>query len=45
MCSSDLAGALSGLIKDGDVILTMGAGSIGGIAHELPGILAVGARS
>jgi UDP-N-acetylmuramate--alanine ligase len=42
---SELAGALAGLIEDGDVILTMGAGSIGGIAHELPGILAAGARS
>ena len=42
---SELAGALAGLIKDGDVILTMGAGSIGGIAHELPGSLAAGARS
>ena len=42
---SELAGALAGLIEDGDVILTMGAGSIGGIAHELPGILATGARS
>jgi UDP-N-acetylmuramate--alanine ligase len=42
---SDLAGALAALIKDGDVILTMGAGSIGGVAHELPGRLAAGARS
>ena len=41
----DLAGALSGLIKDGDVILTMGAGSIGGVAHELPASLAAGAQS
>ena len=39
----DLAGALAGLIQDGDVILTMGAGSIGGVAHELPASLA-GAR-
>jgi UDP-N-acetylmuramate--alanine ligase len=41
----DLAGALAGLIEDGDVILTMGAGSIGGIAHELPACLAAGVRS
>ena len=41
----DLAGALSGLIRDGDVILTMGAGSIGGVAHELPASLAAGAQS
>jgi len=27
------------------VILTMGAGSIGGIAHELPAFLAAGVRS
>ena len=40
----ELAGALAGLIKDGDVILTMGAGSIGGIAHELPASLAAGVR-
>jgi len=42
---ADLAGALAGLIEDGDVILTMGAGSIGGVAHELPASLAAGARS
>jgi UDP-N-acetylmuramate--alanine ligase len=41
----DLGGALAGLIEDGDVILTMGAGSIGGIAHELPAFLATGVRS
>ena len=40
-----LAGALAGLIEDGDVILTMGAGSIGGVAHELPASLAAGRRS
>ena len=39
-----LAGALAGLIKEGDVILTMGAGSIGGVAHELPARLAARAR-
>ena len=42
---SELAGALAGLIQHGDVILTMGAGSIGGIAHELPASLAAGARA
>jgi len=42
---TDLAGALAGLIEDGDVILTMGAGSIGGVAHELPASLAARARS
>ncbi|MGH8135448.1 MAG: UDP-N-acetylmuramate--L-alanine ligase [Steroidobacteraceae bacterium] len=40
----ELAGALAGLIRDGDVILTMGAGSIGGVAHELPASLAAGTR-
>jgi len=39
----ELAGALAGVIADGDVVLTMGAGSIGGVAHELPGALAAGA--
>ena len=42
---NELAGTLAGLIEDGDVILTMGAGSIGGVAHELPQALAAGARS
>ena len=40
-----LAAAIAGLIEDGDVILTMGAGSIGGIAHELPASLAARARA
>lgn len=38
-----LAGALAGLLEPGDVILTMGAGSIGAVAHELPAQLAEGA--
>lgn len=32
----DLHEALSGVIKDGDVIVTMGAGHIGAIAQDLP---------
>ena len=28
--------ALAGMLRDGDVVLTMGAGSIGAAAHELP---------
>jgi UDP-N-acetylmuramate--alanine ligase len=40
----ELAGALAGVVADGDVVLTMGAGSIGGVAHELPAALAAGAR-
>ena len=37
----ELAGALAGVIAEGDVVLTMGAGSIGAVAHELPGQLGV----
>jgi UDP-N-acetylmuramate--alanine ligase len=32
----ELAGALADIVRDGDVVLTMGAGSIGAAAHELP---------
>jgi len=38
-----LAGALAGVIRDGDVVVTMGAGHIGAVAHELPAQLAAGA--
>jgi UDP-N-acetylmuramate--alanine ligase len=31
-----LAGALKGVLRDGDVVVTMGAGNIGAVAHELP---------
>ena len=31
----ELAGSLGGLLHDGDVLLTMGAGNIGVVAHEL----------
>ncbi|MBM5812985.1 MAG: UDP-N-acetylmuramate--L-alanine ligase [Gammaproteobacteria bacterium] len=37
-----IAAALAGLIQGGDVVLTMGAGSIGALAHELPARLAAG---
>jgi UDP-N-acetylmuramate--alanine ligase len=37
----ELPAALAGVIADGDVVLTMGAGSIGAVAHELPGRLGV----
>ena len=37
----ELAAALAGVIADRDVVLTMGAGSIGAVAHELPGQLGV----
>jgi UDP-N-acetylmuramate--alanine ligase len=36
-----LPAALGGVIADRDVVLTMGAGSIGAVAHELPGKLGV----
>ena len=37
----ELAAALAGVIADRDVVLTMGAGNIGAVAHELPGKLGV----
>jgi len=37
----ELPAALGGVIADRDVVLTMGAGSIGAVAHELPGKLGV----
>ncbi|HXQ31717.1 MAG TPA: UDP-N-acetylmuramate--L-alanine ligase [Steroidobacteraceae bacterium] len=40
----DLAAALAPLLHDGDVLVTMGAGNIGAVAHELPQRLAAGAR-
>ncbi len=39
----ELPVALAGVIADGDVVLTMGAGSIGAVAHELPATLGRGA--
>jgi UDP-N-acetylmuramate--alanine ligase len=39
----ELPAALAGVIADHDVVLTMGAGSIGAVAHELPQALAAGA--
>src|SRR6266404_9777206 len=36
-----LAESLADVIQDGDVVVTMGAGHISAIAHELPGRLAV----
>jgi UDP-N-acetylmuramate--alanine ligase len=37
----DLAESLADVIRDGDVIVTMGAGHISAVSHELPGLLAV----
>jgi UDP-N-acetylmuramate--alanine ligase len=39
--AEDLAEALVDVIRDGDVIVTMGAGHISAVSHELPGRLAV----
>jgi UDP-N-acetylmuramate--alanine ligase len=35
----ELPQVLAGIVQDGDVVLTMGAGSIGAAAHELPATL------
>jgi len=32
----ELAAALADVLRDGDVVVTMGAGNIGAVAHELP---------
>jgi UDP-N-acetylmuramate--alanine ligase len=37
----ELPAALAGMVADRDVVLTMGAGSIGTVAHELPTALGV----
>lgn len=39
----DLPEVLPGILRDGDVVLTLGAGSIGAMAARLPQLLAVGA--
>ena len=41
----DLAESLRGVLHDGDVVLTMGAGNIGAVAHELKGRFAAGAAA
>jgi len=38
----DLAGVLEGVLLDGDLVLTMGAGDIGAYAHSLPELLGKG---
>ncbi|MGH8264299.1 MAG: UDP-N-acetylmuramate--L-alanine ligase [Steroidobacteraceae bacterium] len=35
----ELPPALAGVIRSGDLVVTMGAGSIGALAHDLPGLL------
>ena len=39
----DLADSLRGVLHDGDVVLTMGAGNIGAVAHDLKSRFAAGA--
>ena len=39
----DLADSLRGVLQDGDVVLTMGAGNIGAVAHDLKNRFAAGA--
>ena len=41
----ELPQVLAGIVRDGDVVLTMGAGSIGAAAHELPDALAAAGRA
>ena len=40
--AEDIAGALRNVLRSGDVVVTMGAGHIGAIAHELPARLGQG---
>jgi len=39
--AENIANALRDLLRDGDVVVTMGAGHIGSVAHQLPAKLAV----
>jgi len=41
----ELAGALRGVLRDGDLVLTMGAGNIGAVAQDLKTRLAAGAAA
>jgi UDP-N-acetylmuramate--alanine ligase len=41
----DLADSLRGLLHDGDVVLTMGAGNIGAVAQDLKNRFAAGAAT
>jgi UDP-N-acetylmuramate--alanine ligase len=41
----ELAGALAGVIRNGDVVVTMGAGNISTVCHGLPGQLAAHPQS
>jgi UDP-N-acetylmuramate--alanine ligase len=41
----DLADSLRGVLHDGDVVLTMGAGNIGAVAQDLKSRFAAGAAA
>ncbi len=41
----DLADSLRGVLRDGDLLVTMGAGNIGAVAHELKVRIAAGAAA
>jgi UDP-N-acetylmuramate--alanine ligase len=41
----DLADSLRGILHDGDVVLTMGAGHIGAVAQDLKSRFAAGAAA
>ena len=41
----DLTDALRAVLKDGDVVLTMGAGNIGAVAHEMKSRFSAGAAA
>jgi UDP-N-acetylmuramate--alanine ligase len=41
----ELGESLRSVLRDGDVVLTMGAGNIGAVAQELKGRLAAGAAA
>ncbi len=43
--AEDLADALGPLLRDDDVLVTMGAGNISAVAHDLPARLAAGAHA
>ena len=41
----ELAESARDLLRDGDVLVTMGAGHIGAVAHQLPARLATSGRA
>ena len=43
--AEDLSQSLADVIRDGDVVVTMGAGHISAVSHELPGRLGIAGRA